>query len=146
MPQKRLWDLILNSPGGGARLMIRPKQSNDVRFWLCSILPGIVRLCSALPDIVRFFIRHCSIFYSTLFDLLGIFCIYRELAEASRTTTKSDIICKIPQPGQPPNITENTTNLSIVVLYSPYRFVESLVVGLSVNQTKNGFVSMYVKC
>ena len=91
------------------------------------------------------FTGHCSIFYSTLFDLSEIFRFYRELAEASRTTTKFDIICKIPQPGQPPNIIENTTNLSIVDSYSPYGFVESLVVGLSINQTKNGYVSMYVK-
>ena len=126
MPQKRLWDLIWNSP-----------------VERCSFLTlfDFTGHCSTL----FVFTGHCSIFYSTLFDLSEIFRFYRELAEASRTTTKFDIICKIPQPGQPPNIIENTTNLSIVDLYSPYRFVESLVVGLSINQTKNGYVSMYVK-
>ena len=104
------------------------------------ILFDFGQLCSTLPGIAQL--------YSTLFDFISNF-FYREKAEASWTTTKLDIICQtmcqIPQPGQPPGLIENARNLSIVDSYSPYRFVESWVVELSINQTKNVYVSIYVK-
>ena len=138
--------------------MVRPKWSNDVRFWLfqsndvrfrhfesndvrfrlCSTLPDIVRLCSTLLDFVRLywtlfdFVRP----YRTLFVYVW-FCstlsgISRRVLNYNDTTTRKslDRFCQIifqkSQPGQPQNIIENATKLSIVDLCSP-----SWVVGLT---------------
>ena len=130
----------MECPGGGARLMIESRTMFVFDFY------------SQTMSDFDFLSRTMSVFHfdftGTCSNLSEIF-FYREKAEASWTTTKLDIICQtmcqIPQPGQPPDLIEIARNLSIVGSYSPYRFVESWVVGLSINQTKNVYVSMYVK-
>ena len=101
--------------------MIPPKWSNDVRFRVflvercpililfdfsghCSNLFNFARLCSTIPDIVQFF--------STLSE------ISRSVLSYNETRTSFDcfcqIICQKPQPGQPPNLIEIATKMSIV--------------------------------
>ena len=93
--------------------------SNDVRFRHCSTLFDSARLCSTILDIVRL----CS----TLPDLVRLFStlsrISRRILNYNDTRTSLDCFCQItfqnPQPGQPQNIIEKATKLSIVDLCSP---------------------------
>ena len=79
------------------------------------------------------FVRHCSTLFdytgycSTFFDFIGSFFflpgISRSVLNYNETRTTFDrfcqIMCQKPQPRQPQNIIENTTNWSIVDSYSP---------------------------